>query len=649
MPFNVMIQLCRVTRASKLFQRNFYLPLLKPLSPKDALRRHIITGKNLLGKKIEHYMPVLEEYSARVARRRYIVKGKGKKRQRKKSSMKYVMPFFDSEMENHDYLQSLIGQKPKGRGQWYTYYVPDKDVTLVIPFQMERAIRDRDITDVIMAQRSEKIVVKTKTGKKVTLPLVAYDGKAPFYRGEGWTKRDIEEYHHHGKETMGLAKLFEAKESGVEDWELEMMRLANKRKVKQKGEGTQDWKAMMAAAADNMDWEKFEEDTKVIVEQINDPVEDEPIAMEVDDMEKTKYVNEKLRAAGMEVLKLLPVMPEIPEIINIMKDGELTEMVNVSGVMVTVPSNGKERFICGQVVKADEGDIFMPGQTVENENEEFEYTPGFTVFLDGEPTLLPGLVMGDDPNKPMFLPGESTITETGELQFTETEDDRKEKSPSPEPEPVQEEEELELEEEQNSEEEKEDEKPPPPPPPRKKQEFTYERPKRLYKTEESKKPKKKERGKKKPPPAMAPAAEEVDKKVRFADTKVEQKLYDLVLPTFEKDFILQEKERVEKLTEKKSKEEVSIDRRRREIAKKAKEIVSNKGSTKYEPLAPVRKSAKLEDLEQSIKKGEFFTVDHKKYLSRNRPCGLNNWREYQYQNTFDSVGMSRHLLWKSVY
>ncbi|KAK9871930.1 hypothetical protein WA026_015180 [Henosepilachna vigintioctopunctata] len=157
MVLNVMLQLCKITRASKLFQRNFYLPLLKPLSPKDALRRKIITGQNVLGSRIEHYIPVLEEYQSRIQRRKYMVKGLGKKRQRRKESMKYVMPFLDEEMEGHSRLKGIFSRKPKGRGQCYTYYVPDKDLTLVIPYQMERAIRDRDITDVIIAQRVTKL------------------------------------------------------------------------------------------------------------------------------------------------------------------------------------------------------------------------------------------------------------------------------------------------------------------------------------------------------------------------------------------------------------------------------------------------------------------------------------------------------------
>lgn len=637
-----MIQLCKITRASKLFQRNFFLPLLKPLSPKDAIRRKILTGKNVLGSRIEHYIPVLEEYIMRLQRRKYTTKGAGKKRLRKKASMRYLMPLFDENMENHDRLLHLLARKSRGKGQCYTYYVPDKDCTLVFSYQMERAIRDKEILDVVIAQRSEKIVVKMKDGIKVTLPLLTYDGRAPFYRGEGWTKKDIEEFHHHGKETMSIARLFEAKEQGLDEWELEMMRIANKRKKKMKGEGTKDWKQMMTAAVENMDWDNFEEETKQIVEQINEPVEDDPIPMQIENMDKTKNVNEKIVAAGDELISLLPTMPEIPECVKVMQRGSLTEIADISGMTLNLPSSGKDRFVPGQIVTSEEGDLFVPGQTVETEDGRSEYTPGFTVMIDDEPTLLPGLVMGDDPSKLMFLPGESTITESGELQFAETEDDIRKDSLILQTE-LEEVEEVELEEEQNSEEEKEEERPKPPPK-REKKELIYERPKRVYATE-SMGPKRRERSKK-APPKEEPKPEPVPTVVRSPGEPV---LYDLTLPTFEKDLLEQEKERVENFNNKKAQEEVDIDKKRREIRIKLKKFVDAKPKPPvYEPLEPVKKSEKLKELEKNIKKGKFFDVDYKKYLNKeySQPFMWN--KGYEYRPTFDSVGIIRHRIWKSV-
>lgn len=127
-------------------------------------------------------------------------------------------------------------------------------------------------------------------------------------------------------------------------------------------------------------------------------------------------------------------------------------------------------------------------------------------------------------------------------------------------------------------------------------------------------------------------------------------LFDLTLPTFEKDFLDQERERVDKLNEKKSKEELVIDRRKKEIKAKVKEILKIPPPPKYQPIEPVRKSEKLKEYEKQIRKGKFFDVDHKKFLNKYLLPSDFFWKEsYVYRNTFDSVGLERHLIWKSVY
>ncbi|KAF2900388.1 hypothetical protein ILUMI_05811 [Ignelater luminosus] len=564
-------------------------------------------------------------------------------------------------------LQELLAKKSKGKGQYYIYTIPDKDCTLVISHQMEKAIRDKDIIDVMIAQRSEKIIMKLENGLIITLPLVSYDGKAPLYKGEGWTRKGVEECHHHGKETYYNVKLFEALECCIEEWELEMMRLANKRRKALKGEGTADWKEMMVICVENIDWEKFEEETKEIVTEINEPVDDKPISMEIDDMEKTKNVNEKLKHAGKEVLRKLPTMTEIPELIKIIQGGELTEIANVSGISITLPSIGKECFVPGQKVNSEEGELFVPGQTIDNENGVIEYIPGFTVLLDNEPTLLPGLVMGDDPNKPMFLPGESTITESGELQFAETEDDIRKYLTRPDSEEKLEDKSSGSNSGNSSEEEQKLLKqralplPPPPPPFREKSpEFVYERPKRLHpSTDDSQMPKKKEKrpkkSDKKKEKELKPVSEllEVDlsKPLKNRFDPNDPVLFDLTLPTFEKDLLDQERERVGKLNEKKSKEELIIDRRKREIKAKVRDILKLPSPPHYEPQQPAKKSETLKEYESQIKTGKFFNVDHKKYmLKNNQLITSTNWKEpHVYGNTFESVGLERHRIWKSVY
>lgn len=607
MTINVKISLCKITRASKLFQRNYYLPLLKPLSPKDALRRKIITGQNVLGARIEHYIPTLEAFDERIQRRKKRPKGAPviKRRVRMNSRFRYVTPFFDDDMENHSKLKSIVAKKGRGKGQFYIYEVYDKNCCLVLPFQFEKAIRDKSIIDVIMAQRSEKIVVKLADETRITLPVAKFDSNAPLYRGSGWTKETIEEEHHHGRETFSLAKLFEAKEQGVEEWELEMMRLANKRKKKLKGEDSVDWKEMLSGCLENMDWNKFEEDTKQIIDEKDEIVESEDIPMAVDDMEKTKNVNEKLKKGGDEVLSQLATMKEVPEVIKALDKGELCELQEVSGIRVEL-SSGTNRFVPGQMVQDDENGMFVPGQTILKEDGTSEYTPGITICQDEEPTLIPGLVMGEQESSPLFLPGDSTITEGGQLQFEATEDDLPPKpqlpdepsessssspSRSPSPEPVQ---------------------AAPKPKPKKQEPIVIRR----RNIPEPTQPVVKEKVKKRAPIDLKPK-EKTPPRVIIRQPRPQG---DDPLKAFEERRRKEEEESKkrmkEHLEERKRNEEKKVDQLRLQIRQKYRNM-KFENPPPYKPMEPVTKSKQLEELEQSIIKGTFFEDESTKKIMEN--------------------------------
>ncbi|KAF5291346.1 hypothetical protein FQA39_LY03497 [Lamprigera yunnana] len=639
----------QIQKASKLFQRNYYLPLLKPLSPKDALRRKIITGQNVLGARIEHYIPTLEPYEERMARRKRRPKGVPviKKRIRMSSRLRYVAPFLDDEMEYHDKLKLVLARKGKGKGQSYCYEVFDKSCALVLPFQMEKAIKDKEIIDVIMAQRSEKIVVRLATGERVIMPIAKYESKGPLYRGSGWTKETIDEEHHHGKDTFSLAKLFEAKEQGVEEWELEMMRLANKRKKKIKGEDSTDWKEMLSGCLENMDWDKFEEDTKQIIEEKDEVVESEDIPMAVDDMEKTKNVNDKLKNGGEEVLAQLPTMIEVPEVIKVLDAGEICELQEVSGMRVEL-SNGNKRFVAGQMVKDDESDVFVPGQTVLNAEGNSEYTPGITICMDNQPTLIPGLIMGEnDSQAPLFLPGESTITEEGQLQFEATEEDLppKPKSPTP-PSSLS----------SSSSSRSVSPSPPSTPKPivRKPQQPIVIRRRQI---EEPKEPVKKEKVKVKQAIGVKKEKTPPKKIVR------EFKVLEDPLKAFEERKRQEEQENKKRMKEhteeRKRIEENKVDQLRLKIRQKYRNM-KFENPPPYKPIEPVKKSKQLEELEKSISKGTFFDDENTRKIMENvrsanrfqrniigHSTGFNNYVGFGFgkYNLFDSgsrtIGVSR--------
>ncbi|KRT84826.1 hypothetical protein AMK59_600, partial [Oryctes borbonicus] len=421
---NYILSFCKITGASRIFKRNFYLPLLKPQTPKDALRTFKITGKWLLGSKVQHYMPVLFNHRTKRPKN---ANNYGKITHKLMKGYTYLAPIFDPSVESHQLLMNILKGK-QSNGSKFVYTVQDKRHNLVFNAELELAIRDGDVIDVLISQSSNKILIKLKDFKKVPLELENCNLNEPMFNGEGATTPEEEKFHHYGKFTMSLARLFEEKERELDEWEMELVRIINKRK-KQHGEGTIEWEDMVREGIKNLDWKKFEKDAKNVIDTIFEPAEEEHIGMEIADFEITKDVSTKILEHGS--INLLPKMSEIPEVVRNMgraipweiSFGDPEALRILSGVKVPLPS-GREVFVAGQMVKTDEGDVFVPGQTIENEFG-LEYAPGITVNLDNRPTLITGLIMSEENNgKPMFLPTDSTITADGQLTFTTNPEER---------------------------------------------------------------------------------------------------------------------------------------------------------------------------------------------------------------------------------
>lgn len=424
---NYILSFCKITAASKLFSRNFYLPLLKPLTPQDALRTFRITGKWLLGSKIQHYIPTLLNHTKKRSKKE---KNYGKIKHQHMEEFCYMAPVLDPDnIESHKNLCNILNGR-NGKGA-FVYTVDDKNYNLVVNASIEFAIRNGDIIDVLMSQGTDKVLIKMRDFKKVPVEIQPYLGDSDLYKGEGATAKEDERFHHHGKLTMSIAKIFEDLERKEEQWEKELKRLML-RKKRLPVEGTKEWNQMLKAATANMDWKKYEKQAKRIVQYIEEPIVEYHIGMEVD-FEKTKNVEELLKSNGKHVTTQLPTLSEIPEVINSMINATLHEFKidsndeqeekTISGVKVTL-SSGKEVFVVGQMVKSEDGEVFVPGQTIDSEFGT-EYTPGITISLDEEPTLIKGLIVGDADNKnPMFAPIESSITEAGHLSFTVTKEER---------------------------------------------------------------------------------------------------------------------------------------------------------------------------------------------------------------------------------
>ncbi|KAF2900390.1 hypothetical protein ILUMI_05813 [Ignelater luminosus] len=432
---NYVLSFCKITAASKTFSRNFYLPLLKPLTPKDALRTFRITGKWLLGSKRQHYIPVLLNHTKKRSKR---AKDYGKIKHKHMEDYLYMMPIIDPDnVESHQKICNILNGR-KGKGA-FVYTVNDKHYNLVVDAPLEFAIRDGDIIDVLMSQGTDRILLKLKDFKKIPVDIQNYIGNDRLYKGEGATTKEDERNHHHGKYTMKLAKMFEDMERKEEKWEVELNKILEKRKLRF-GEATKEWNEMIRGATANMDWKKYEKQAKRIVQYIEEPIVEYYVGMEVGDLEKTKDVENLITRNGNNILSQLPTLQEIPELIKNMtnaviheyevevdppEDSASKEKIKkiVSGIKTILPS-GRECFLIGQMVKCEEGELFIPGQTVENEFG-VEYNPGITIYKDNKATLINGLIVGDPDNKnPMFMPMESAITEAGFVSFATTQEER---------------------------------------------------------------------------------------------------------------------------------------------------------------------------------------------------------------------------------
>lgn len=441
---NCKLTFCHITLASKIFSRNNYFPLFRVMTPKDARRRLL---RKLQG-PMEHYIPVLMNHKRREklskGKRVKLAPGYGKRPHVVDEELRYVTVKFDHDNDKHRRCQTMIKSKRRLKGK-FVYTVIERDTALVCTGQMEDAIRDGYIADIMISDFSDKLIIRFKTGDKITVPIDDWDGKMEFLEGEGYTTKEIEDKHHYGKSTMGLAQIYEMKEKGMDDGELERMRMQASKKLRAIDIDTDVVvKKEMKVVLDNLDYaddyDEFEEEMNKMKKkmeekkkQVEEGSDEEgakeegeegeaaipapTCAMSLGDQSKTTNVTSKLVDAGLEILGKLPSINEINEVVRLLEEGQHTEMAEVSGITVQV--GDKEKFLVGQIVQTEHGDTFVPGQTIETMEGVTSYMPGVTVNVDDTPTFVAGLIMANTENEAVFLPGQSLITEDGQLKFAE--------------------------------------------------------------------------------------------------------------------------------------------------------------------------------------------------------------------------------------
>lgn len=165
---------CRITGKSRGLPKPNYFPLLPPISPADAKRFCRITGKSY-GLPAHHYIPVLVGRKKTKSDIKHLVI----------NGYRYVFPIIDGFSELPEVLKKKCTDDRR-----YVYAVDKRRCSLVFPTNLEHAVRDGDVKDVMMSETSDTVLLKLREGKTVELEIKDIEVTGvTLMEGEGFRNR----------------------------------------------------------------------------------------------------------------------------------------------------------------------------------------------------------------------------------------------------------------------------------------------------------------------------------------------------------------------------------------------------------------------------------------------------------------------------
>ncbi|XP_041975028.1 obscurin-like isoform X6 [Aricia agestis] len=127
-------------------------------------------------------------------------------------------------------------------------------------------------------------------------------------------------------------------------------------------------------------------------------------------LDETSNVSEKLLEANK--LEMLPTLETLPDVVKNIRKGKKEKLAKVAGL--TVDINKAKKFVPGQHINTPQGPVFVPGQTVDTPAGPV-FVPGLTVNTPLGPALLSGHIVDmEGTNEPFFLAGQVLKTQNGE-------------------------------------------------------------------------------------------------------------------------------------------------------------------------------------------------------------------------------------------
>ncbi|XP_049875609.1 obscurin isoform X2 [Pectinophora gossypiella] len=474
---------CRITGRSRGLPKPNYFPLLAPISPADAKRCCRITGKSY-GLPSHHYIPVLlTARSSKTKCKITNVSGElgphhyapeinyGNRKHDLLPDYRYIFPVLDGSTDAQKALMDMLLTKTVAEDKRYVYTVQERRCSLVFSAQMEMAVRDGDVKDVMLAKDSDTVLIRMKQGRSVSMDFKDFTDDVEMFEGEGpnaevLKQREMEELEEKKKKrkrAAGLSsmkKIFERKEklAEVEELEEEKLRLERKSKKAKLEEfkhekhdvktftansfdvnhmrskssivmSSGDWKDQMHPLIECWDWENFEKEVKdehVVPKatKMPTPVKITPVHCEAEIYEVDRNISDVSipleNVPCVNPLKPIKTRPAeaVLNAVKLLSEERLTETADVTEKLCEenkinmLPTLENVSEVVKNINKGKRSKVAKITGLSLDINKAKKFIPGHHVNTPQGPVFVPGQTV-DTPSGPVFVPGLSVNTPTG--------------------------------------------------------------------------------------------------------------------------------------------------------------------------------------------------------------------------------------------
>ncbi|XP_053597033.1 obscurin isoform X2 [Microplitis demolitor] len=464
---------CRITGRSRGLPKPNYFPLLPPISPADAKRFCRITGKSY-GLPTHHYIPVLlgvhktDKSKCRVTNNNsgahhqytagFIFAGEKRKHVILKD-YRYVFPVLEGDGEQQKALRELLRTKePLGDDEEnlkFVYTVNERRCSLVFPAQLEAAVRDGDVKDVMLSRDCDTVLLRLKQGKSVSVDFRDFGGDdlEHLYDGLGPREDVLKERERleanarkrKKKRANGLnyaKKIFEDKEKAADEAEEQDSKKMKLNVIKEEfKEEIISWKdvdldharvgrsqltaisnqeSLNYSITTSCNWESLTSNAGVtgtpIVEKLPTPVQIEAATIDIESTAigvVTSPISEE--TGGLEAISIIkPLTP-----LNVEPDPAIYEaLVNLTAEELEETADVKEKLLnAGKEALEALPTVEEISKLVENvekgNKHEINKIKGLKIDIDSAQRFVTGKTV-QTPNGPVFVPGQTLQTPKGQ-------------------------------------------------------------------------------------------------------------------------------------------------------------------------------------------------------------------------------------------